>query len=318
MTTLESYSAISAPNASSLGPVTGLTSSISTKATSLSEPGVADFTDFSLDPFQLTSDSGTPAPHCLRETRRSLILSLEPCEGTPLQISLKQFQEQSYIRYGPNQAHNTAPNISVLGRVHIQRGPDFATKWRVVDDFVEVVDQEMKLLSSKLSPPTFAGYEMTERPTRAVMMRLRVDPLYTKLARTIEQRMGNQCATLEVRPMDRIPLAYNLLRTIPGPTLKKLRELAKQTIDIDDWVRRGGAWQLTLYEVMLESRVVGVRQQIKPLRSWPIRNHDKVSPFMLPVSLRIKLATLSTWFLPTPPVEANLLEDAAHEEKEKY
>ncbi|KAG0170020.1 hypothetical protein DFQ28_011167 [Apophysomyces sp. BC1034] len=317
MTTLESYSAISAPGASSLGAVNGLTSSISTKATSMSEPGVPDFTDFSLDPFHLTSDSGTPAPHCLRETRRSLILSLEPCEGTPLQISLKQFQEQSYIRCGPNQAHNTAPHISVLGRVHIQRGPDFATKWKVVDDFVDVVEQEMERLSPKLSPPTFAGYEMTERPTRAVMMRLRVDPLYNKLARTIEQRMGSQCTALEVRHMDRMPLAYNILRTIPGPTLKKLREMAKQTIDIDDWVRRGGAWQLTLYEVMLESRVVGVRQQIKPLRSWPIRNNEKTSPFMLPVSLRIKLATLSSWFRLTPAVDVKLLEDAEPQD-EKY
>ncbi|KAI8142354.1 hypothetical protein BJV82DRAFT_497426, partial [Fennellomyces sp. T-0311] len=253
---------------------------------------VPDFTEFKLDPFHLTADSGTPAPHRLREARRSLALYLEPCKDTSFQQSLDTFQERSFTQFGPNQAHNASPHISVLGRVHIERGQDFLAKWHAVDEFLAVVQQELDQIAKQLPPPTFCGYEITERPSRALTMRFRVDAAYAQLAKRIEQKMKSQCAAFDIRPMDRIDLAYNVLRPMPKQTLKRMRDMAKETIQVEI----GGAWQLTLYEVMLESRVVGVKQQVSAIQSWPVRQPpaEKQSSSFLPLSFRIKLAMLSS------------------------
>ncbi|KAI9491036.1 hypothetical protein BDB00DRAFT_834907 [Zychaea mexicana] len=285
-------SAISTPVTGS----SGLASSVSTTATSTcsaNSSGVPDFTEFKLNPFHLTADSGTPAPHRLREARRSLALYLEPCKGTEFQTSLETFQEQSFSKFGPNQAHNASPHVSVLGRVHIERGQEFLAKWHAVDEFISVVNQELDATATQLPPPSFCGYEITERPSRALTMRFRVDPAYAQLAKRIEHKMKSQCAAFDIRPMDRIDLAYNVLRPMPKQTLKSMRDMAKETIQVEI----GGAWQLTLYEVMLESRVVGVKQQVSAIQSWPVRQPpaEKQSSSFLPMSFRIKLAMLSSW-----------------------
>lgn len=269
------------------------TEPVSTTASSIS--GVPDFTEFKLDPFHLTADSGTPAPHRLQEARRSLSLHLEPCPDTAFAKSLKTFQEQSFTLYGPNQAHNSLPHIAVLGRVHIERGPDnLLEKWHAYDEFVSVVEQELKD-AHLLPPPTFCGYEIIQRPSRGLAMRFRVEPAYAALVRRIEQRVADKCTAFDIRPMDRMHLGYNVLRPMSKETLKRIKDLAHDTIKIEI----GGAWRLVLYEVMLESRVVGVQQQVSVINTWPVRPPSAqpsfASSFFLPMSLRVKLAVLSSW-----------------------
>ncbi|KAI7876298.1 uncharacterized protein EV154DRAFT_526060 [Mucor mucedo] len=257
---------------------------------------VPDFTTFKLEGFKMNSSTEiNPSPHRLREARRSLVLFLEPNPGTPIQTSFQTFQEKTIIQFGPNQAHNTPLHISILGRVLIERGSDFSTKWETVEEFVEVLDEE--IARHKLKAPNFTSFEILDKPTRSLVINVRVSSDYHNLGKAIEQRMASKCTALEVSPMNKIHLAYNVLKSISRPALKNLKEKAESTIDIYDWVKTGGSWRLSLYEVMLESQVVGVQQQLTEIRSWPIQPKSQDSfASNLPVSLRIKLAFLSSWF----------------------
>ncbi|KAI9360599.1 hypothetical protein BD770DRAFT_384444 [Pilaira anomala] len=260
------------------------------------EGDVPDFTTFKLEGFKMNSSTDiNPSPHRLREARRSLALYLEPNEGTPIQTSFQSFQEKTLHQFGPNQAHNTQLHVSILGRVLIERGPDFSTKWDTVNEFIEVVDEEIK--KRNLKAPNFTGFEIQDKPTKSLVINVRLNNEYQTLGRAIETRISSKCNSLLVSPMDKIHLAYNVIKSISRPTLKSIKEKAESTIDIYDWVKTGGSWKLTLYEVMLESQVVGVQQQLTEIRSWPIQpKHDTSFASNLPVSLRIKLSFLTSWF----------------------
>lgn len=257
---------------------------------------VPDFTVFKLEGFKMNSSTDiNPSPHRLREARRSLALYLEPNPGTPIQTSFQTFQEKTIIQFGPNQAHNTQLHVSILGRILIERGSEFSTKWDTVEEFVQVVDEEIS--KHKLKAPNFTGFEILDKPTRSLVINVRVNSDYQALGKAIEERMSPKCTSLEVSPMNKIHLAYNVLKSISRPALKNLKEKAESTIDIYDWVKTGGSWRFTLYEVMLESQVVGVQQQLTEIRSWPIQPKVQDSfASNLPVSLRIKLSFLSSWF----------------------
>ncbi|KAG2198805.1 hypothetical protein INT46_001830 [Mucor plumbeus] len=258
---------------------------------------VPSFTEFKLEGFKMNSSPNiTPAPHKLREARRSLVFYLEPNPDTPIQASLQQFQEKTFVQFGPNQAHNTQPHLSIIGRILIERGAEFSTKWDTVDEFIKVIDAEIK--KQHLKPPEFTGFEILDKPTRSLVMNVRLNAGYEQLAKEIERQMGSKCSVLEPSPMNRIHLAYNVLKSISRQALKRLKEKAEETIDIYDWVKTGGSWRLTVYEVMVESQVVGVQHQLVELKSWPIQSNSTEFKFSstLPVSLRIKLSFLSSWF----------------------
>ncbi|OBZ86912.1 hypothetical protein A0J61_05030 [Choanephora cucurbitarum] len=260
--------------------------------------GVPDFTEFKLENFKMNaSPEITPAPHRLREARRSLVLYLEPDPNTPIHTSLKEFQERSFVEFGPNQAHNTPPHISIFGRILIERGSDFNTKWNKIDELMATIDKEIKRY--QLRPPEFTGFEILDKPTKSLVMNVRLNKDYGYLARAIVDEMKPKCNVLESSPMDRLHLAYNVLKSLPKPTLKRMKDKAESTIDFYDWVKTGGSWRLTLYEIMVESQVVGVQHQMNVLKTWPIQvtqtDEFKLSS-TLPVSLRIKLSFLSSWF----------------------
>lgn len=257
---------------------------------------VPDFTEFKLEGFKMNQDTEiTPSPHRLREARRSLVLYLEPNPGTPIQTSLKTFQDKTFIQFGPNQAHNTRAHVSILGRVLIERGDDFSTKWKTLDEFVQVLDKEIK--KCHLKAPHFTGFEILDKPTRSLVINVRINSDYQALGKAIEQQMASKCIALEVSPMDKIHLAYNVLKSLSRPALKRMKEKAESTIDIYDWVKTGGSWRLALYEVMVESQVVGVQHQLNEIRTWPIQPKTQDSfTSNIPVSLRIKLSFLSSWF----------------------
>lgn len=260
---------------------------------------VPDFTEFKLEGFKMNQDTDiTPSPHRLREARRSLVLYLEPNPGTPIQSSLKLFQDKSFVQFGPNQAHSTHPHISIFGRVLIERGTDFSTKWNTVDEFIETIDKEIR--KYHLIAPDFTGFEILDKPTRSLVINVRVNSSYQSLGKSIEKKMTSKCAALEVSPMNKIHLAYNVLKSMSRPTLKKMKEKAESTIDIYDWVKTGGSWRLALYEVMVESQVVGAQHQLNEIRTWSIqpKSQDTFTS-SIPVSLRIKLSFLSSWFTST-------------------
>ncbi|ORX57447.1 hypothetical protein DM01DRAFT_1334071 [Hesseltinella vesiculosa] len=119
--------------------------------------------------------------------------------------------------------------------------------------------------------------------------------------------------------LDRMILASypSHLSTLRPPSrlqLKKMRDLAKDTVEINDWMRHGIRWKITLYEIMLECpRVVGVKEQLKKIHTWPIRPIEKPKSFVLPVMLRIKLAVMSSWFRVSPVViEPKRIQAMAH------
>ena len=122
---------------------------------------VPSFTEFKLEGFKMNSSPEiTPAPHKLREARRSLVFYLEPNPDTPIQASLQQFQEKTFVQFGPNQAHSTQPHLSIIGRILIERGSEFSTKWDTVDEFIKVIDTEIK--KQHLKPPEFTGFEILD------------------------------------------------------------------------------------------------------------------------------------------------------------
>ncbi|KAI9485392.1 MAG: hypothetical protein EXX96DRAFT_544935 [Benjaminiella poitrasii] len=265
---------------------------------------VPDFTEFKLEAFKMnTTPDITPAPHKLRETRRAFTLYLEPNPDTPIQASLQRYQESTLLHFGPNQAHNTKPHISILNRVLIERHGSSIPWNTIVDEFIQVLDQEITKRYHGLKPPEFSGFEILDQPTRSLVMNVRVHESYSVLARGIEDRMRSKCTVLETSPMDRIHLAYNILKSISRQVLKEMKDEAEKTIELYDWLKTGGSWRLVLYEVMLESQqVVGVQHQLSEIKSWSILSNSNDSRRLLPpssflpVSLRIKVSFLSSWF----------------------
>lgn len=270
-----------------------------------------EFTDFKLDPLDSRA-----APHRVRESRRTFMLYLEPTPETPLSKSLLAFQDASYTQYGPNQAHDSTLHIPILGRIHIDRGN--ASQWQAVDRLTTIIEDQVRQQQSDLCSPSFLGYQIVQRPTRSLIMRVRLNIEYTHLARSVHRLLApEQGVHLHSIPsMDRMHIAYNVTESIPQSTLQKLLTSAKNTIQVQDWVLHGGSWQLSLYELILESRVRGVKQQVMPIRSWPVSNAvaSTVSP-LLPSSLRVKLTLLSTRYL-APSQQAKSLDDNDHRDDE--
>lgn len=252
---------------------------------------VLEFTDFKLDPLDSRA-----APHHVRESRRTFMLYLEPTPTSSLSISLQAFQDASYTEFGPNQAHDSTLHIPILGRIHIDRGQ--ASKWQAVDRLIAIVQEQVQ--QSDLRSPLFVGYQIVQRPTRSLIMRVHVDTEYTKLARSVHRFLTReQGVHLHPIPsMDRMHIAYNVTESIPQATLQKLMALAKDTIQVQDWVLHDESWQLSLYELILESHVRGIKQQVMLIKSWPVSKPvpSPVSP-LLPCSLRVKLTLLSTRYL---------------------
>ncbi|KAI7848128.1 hypothetical protein BDC45DRAFT_524373 [Circinella umbellata] len=266
---------------------TTLTTSISTPVRR-SDTEHIGFTEFQLDPL----DANHTSPLDKVESCRTFTFCLEPVSGTLLEHSLKRFQDVSYVNCGPNRAHDASLHISILGKIQITRGQQ--SHWRTADRLRQVIHQQVQLFN--MTPPLFVGYQTVSKPTRALAMQVHVDAEYAKLARSIHRLMTPEQGVKfqNIPPMNRIYLAYDILKSIPSTTLSQLLGLAKQTIDINDWVLHGHGWQLSLYEVILESRVKGVKQQTVLLDSWELNKPEMNTPSpWLPKSLRVKLAVFS-------------------------
>ncbi|KAI7871590.1 hypothetical protein BDF14DRAFT_1878438 [Spinellus fusiger] len=246
------------------------------------------FKEFKLDPFQIYEVDSTPAPHRLREARRSFLLYLQPSPSTALHTSLLRFQEHSYASIGPNQTHNTLSHIPLFNRIDIERGSQFDTKWQGVDDLLAAINEEITLHKESLSVPQFAGYETHEKPIRSLTMKVSLSSSWHKMLNAIESRLPGKCTP---QAANRIQLGYNVLNSLSCMTVNKLLEMAKQDINVDEWVLSGGSWEIRLYEIMVESGVVGVQHQLSQVKSWKIQHEDeRVLPSLIPSSLRVRLS----------------------------
>lgn len=258
----------------------------------MSTDKLPNFSTFNLDDFDLNKISDNSLHRGLKDSQRSFLLYLEPIPNSPLHKSLTLFQEKIFSQFGPNQAHNTSPHLSIIPRILIKKRSNTNDKWQTVQDLIQLIDQQTKNL--QLPVPDFAGYQILERPTRSLVMNIKVHNDYYMLIEAIELCIGPSCAKLDVSLLDRIHLAYNVLKSPSKSELKKMKGIAESTIDVSDWIKLGGTWKLTLYEVMVESQVVGVQHQLKEVHSWPIHQRPP-QPFidLLPVFIRIKLPWLN-------------------------
>ncbi|KAI8086600.1 uncharacterized protein BX664DRAFT_282662, partial [Halteromyces radiatus] len=241
----------------------------------LDQEDVPDFTEFNLDPFQLHGTAHLLIPHGHREATRIFSLRLQPRPGTQLATSLKRFQDQSYFECGPNQAHQCLPHLSLLGKIAIDCGANYSTRWQAVDVLINMVDEEINkallaaTTSRQLPPlPTFGGYCINNKPTRSVSMRVAVPRLYTELAHILQNNLKQDITSTTIQ---RIPLAYNVLRSISSDDAHCIRSLANDLINVKKWVNgKESSWELALQEIMLESQDVGKTQQVTTIKTWSL------------------------------------------------
>ncbi|KAI9309273.1 hypothetical protein BJ944DRAFT_227008 [Cunninghamella echinulata] len=263
---------------------------------------VPNFTDFTLDPFKVSGSSHLLLPHQHREATRLFTLRLQPIANTQLATSLKQFQDQSYLKYGPNQGHHEPPHLKLLNKVPIDKSHDFKFKWKAVDDFIDMVNEEINnlktnpVLQSHLNSLTFGGYTMKTKPTRSVSMRIAIPKLYSQLIYTLQSRLNKELdikldqplpsyvssnssvanpSTLTSTSVERMLLAYNVLTSISEEDALSIKTMANDMINVNKWVNgKEISWEIVLYEILLESQVIGETTQMSIIKSWPLINNN--------------------------------------------
>lgn len=269
------------------------------------------FTDFKLDPLQLNGTSHLLVPHQHREATRVFCLRLQPRSQTQLATTLKQFQDQSYLQCGPNQAHQSPPHLSLLGNIAIDCDTHSSTaRWHAVDMLVKLVDDEIQkaLLTAAPTPvpqPTFGGYTVKDKPTRSVNMRITLPRLYSRLSQDLQNLIAKEYLSSHIRLehppsflatrksatsisssvskattapstiVQWIPLAYNVLKSISRDDAVTIKAMANDLINVNKWVNgKETSWELALHEIMLESQAVGKTQQVTTIKTWPLYNDD--------------------------------------------
>lgn len=254
---------------------------------------VPNFTDFTLDPFKVSGSSHLLLPHQHRDVTRLFTLRLQPRTNTQLATSLKEFQDQTYVKCGPNQGHHEPPHIKLLNKVPIDKNMnDFKSKWKSVDNFIDMVDEEINKI--KTSPTlqqhvanfTFGGYTIKSKPTRSVYMRIAVPNLYSQLIYTLQQRLFKELNieldqpvpsnftpnfNLTSTSIERMLLAYNVLSSISEENAIIIKNMANDLINVNKWVNgKELSWEIVLYEILLESQVIGESTQMSKIKSWSL------------------------------------------------
>ncbi|KAI8336182.1 hypothetical protein BC941DRAFT_428541 [Chlamydoabsidia padenii] len=274
------------------------------------------FTEFKLDPLQLNGTSHLLVPHQHREATRVFSLRLQPRPQTQLANSLKQFQDQSYLQCGPNQAHQTPPHLSLLGNISVDCDThSFTTRWQAVNVLIKLLDEEIEkafttattTTPKPLPQPTFGGYNIKDKPTRSVNMRITVPRLYTRLSQHLQQiiakdnkiRLEHPPSFLTTRKssaslsstfsstttsastsqsssatLQWIPLAYNVVKSISRDDAFEIKTMANDLINVNKWVNgKESSWELAMHEILLESQAVGKTQQATTtIKTWSLDN----------------------------------------------
>ncbi|CAO3616881.1 unnamed protein product [Cunninghamella blakesleeana] len=214
-----------------------------------------------------------------------------------------------------------------------------------------MVDEEINKI--KTSPTlqqhvanfTFGGYTIKSKPTRSVYMRIAIPNLYSQLIYTLQQRLSKELNIESDQPLpnhfapnfnltstsiERMLLAYNVLSSISEENAIIIKNMANDLINVNKWVNgKELSWEIVLYEILLESQVIGETTQLSKIKSWSLdmdnsnendQSHLALIPYSknnlqqqfqqpqpqpqrtgffsswIPTSLRVKLSVLSTRF----------------------
>ncbi|ORX48503.1 hypothetical protein DM01DRAFT_1385448 [Hesseltinella vesiculosa] len=249
---------------------------------------VLQFQEFNLNPLELSGTAHLLIPHRHRDATRTFSLRLQPTAKSELGTSLKTFQDHTFLKYGPNQAHQSPLHLSLQGNIPIECLDDYRRKWQHADEFVAIVHEEVKRLLSPLATqqhdfpqPAFGGYVAKDKPTRSVAMRVAVPRVYLELANAIDNRLTDDlsikldhpCApvTSASSAIQRMPLAYNVLHSISKQDAQLIKDSANSLIDVKKWCAgKEISWELSLQEILLQSQSMGETQQVTVIQTWPL------------------------------------------------
>ncbi|GAB5593218.1 hypothetical protein Unana1_08118 [Umbelopsis nana] len=248
-------------------------------------------------------NASTPTPYRLRETQRRFTLFLEPSKTSLFYRSIENYNDKVFRYLGPNQAQNFAPHISIIDSIILNRGDDWENRWSSVQDLRDAVEDTIRDLAPQMQCPLFQGLGIVDKPEKALVIGLKSSDSYSELIRRLNRIMYDKHrARVDMRPMNRLQLAYDRIHPLSDDKLHHLQQLANETIAIDDLVWQRVPFDIVLYEVVLESQVTGVRHQMTEMGRWHVvdanRKMATVNPtnFFMPVSIvgTVKMA-LAHW-----------------------
>ncbi|CAM0138997.1 hypothetical protein VKS41_008560 [Umbelopsis sp. WA50703] len=240
-------------------------------------------------------------PYALREHERRFALFLEPSSKSRFYNSIEKFNDKVFRTLGPNQAQNYAPHISIIDSLVLTRGEEWENRWAAVQDLRDTVEDTIRDLAPQMQSPTFEGLGIVDKPEKALVIGLRSSDSYNELVRRLNRTMYDKHRVkVDMRPMNRLHLAYDRHHPLNDQKLAQLQEIANETIAAEDLVWQRIPFDIVLYEVMLESQVTGVRHQMAELGRWRvvdgISKHPTVTStnFFMPASIVGTLKVMMT------------------------
>ncbi|CAO3665688.1 unnamed protein product [Umbelopsis vinacea] len=250
-------------------------------------------------------NASTSTPYRLRETQRRFTLFLEPSKSSTFYRSVEDYNDKVITHLGPNQAQNFSPHISIIESIILNRGDDWENRWSAVQDLRDAVEDTIRDLAPQMQCPLFQGLGIVDKPEKSLVIGLKSSDSYTELVRRLNRIMYDKHRVrMDMRPMNRLQLAYDRIHALNDDKLRHLQRLANETVAIDDLIWQRVPFDIVLYEVMLESQVTGVRHQMAELGRWRVvdasRKRASVTSanFFMPVSIvdTVKMA-LKRWKL---------------------
>ncbi|OZJ04182.1 hypothetical protein BZG36_02164 [Bifiguratus adelaidae] len=240
-----------------------------------------------------TAAASAPPPHKLREQYRRFLLYLEPAPESAFYYSVERFHEICFEKFGPNNIQQYPPHIALAGPMVIEKAtlaktatdPLIKSKWHLVDELVSFLDEkaqqilppavnDTQQLFTPLKSPKVKGLYVSYKPAPSLCFLTRVDDRLALLTQDLRNRFQNEFL-VDVKRMDRLDLAYNDQNPISPDELIAMQRLADTVINTSEAAQNRLCWDLVLYEVMVESNVIGVKHQFKRVRQWRLVDPEK-------------------------------------------
>lgn len=290
--TFQAIKAATASSRDSLGSISTLNSfQLPASAAAEESSTNLDFnTNFDLSVPQFSAT--TPLPYALRDSQRRFTLFLEPSRKSNFNCSIETFNDRVFHQLGPNQAQNFTPHISIIESIVLNRSDDWENRWSSVQDLRDAVEDTIRDLAPQMQCPMFQGLGVVDKPEKALVIGLKSSDSYNELVRRLNRMMYDKHRVrVELRPMNRLQLAYDRIHPLNDHKLRHLQQIATETVAIDDLVLQRVPFDIVLYEVMLESQVTGVRHQMAEMGRWRVVDGNRKTPginstnFFMPVSI---------------------------------
>lgn len=195
------------------------------------------------------------------EIMSQFILYLQPSNDTALWTCIQEFYKVTKMQFGPNEAHQYHPHISLTGF------------WNV-SDVDRQPDQYYIEFISPLVPPTI---QVTVQPpllvakgsTQSLILPVETDSTIKSFPSRVLNLKMMGCDPIRVKNVDHISLAYG-----PGFVADtKLVHLASERISTE--AIKCQEWDLVLYERIFKSKDLDVPHQFREIKSWKLVNTPK-------------------------------------------